>query len=124
LALLQTETGEAARGDVIEANRLRFAAVRQELKESSPTPLDHLHEALESDYRILTYLLEQAAHLETGSIEQRILDLDYRLMRIWYKLTRNSSAPHARRALTEMSNILNYFAGTMGQRLAAQSSRG
>jgi len=124
VVLLRTGTGEECRGDVIEANRLRFAAVQAELKESPHGPLDQLHEALESDYRLLTYLLDQAAHVEAGSLEQRILDFDYRLMRLWYKLVRNLSGSHARRALAEMSNILNYFAGAMGQRLAAQPYRG
>ncbi|MCC6861309.1 MAG: hypothetical protein IT158_22265 [Bryobacterales bacterium] len=122
LALLRAG-GDEDCGDVIAANRLQFAAVREELRKSPDTPLDRLHEALESDYRILTYLLEQAARLETGSLEQRILDFDYRLMRVWYQLAKRASDPHARRALAEMSGIVKYFAALMSQRLASQPYR-
>src|SRR5262245_40691033 len=64
--------------------------------------LETLERALERDYHMLTYLLKHAAGLELASIENRILILDYRLMHLWYRITRTIAPAQSRRALTEM----------------------
>jgi hypothetical protein len=99
--------------------RLSFPHLQQALQaaEGEEIGLDALHEGLSKDYRILTDLLQQF----TGgdSIEHRILLLDYRVMQKWYTLTRGlNDATRARSALTEMSQILGYFASEIGESAA------
>ena len=79
-----------------------------------PFALDLLHESLENDYRILTDLLSGAAG--DNSIERRILTIDFKIMRMWYGLTKTGrDLPRARGALSEMSSILGYFAAEIAQ---------
>ena len=76
--------------------------------------LDHLYENLENDYRILTDLLADAAG--QNSIERRFLTMDFKMMRMWYGLTKSSrNLPRSRNALSEMSSILGYFAAEIAQ---------
>jgi hypothetical protein len=79
-------------------------------------PLDRLHQALENEYRLLEYLLEHAAGLGLRPTEIHLLTLDYRLMRLWFRLTRNANTAHAQRALEEMARILSYIAYKMSKR--------
>src|SRR5215472_7500985 len=64
--------------------------------------LEDLERALDRDYHVLTYLLKHAADLELASIENRMLILDYKLMRIWYRITRVAAPSQSRSALREM----------------------
>jgi hypothetical protein len=100
--------------------RLSFTAVQEALQsqQQHTAALDGLHEALESDYHLLTDLLEQI----TGdtSIERRILTLDYKVMKMWYRVSRaHPNLLCAKNALTEMSSIVGYFAAEVGQNAAA-----
>jgi hypothetical protein len=40
--------------------------------------------------------------------------LDYRLMRLWSRLTRSLAPQQSRQALTEMASVLRVLAGKMG----------
>ena len=84
-------------------------------------PLDPLHRALEKDYRMLCYLLDHAAGLDLRPLEHFLLRVDYRLLCIWYHVTRVASAAQARRALEERVGILSYMAYKMGKRAASLS---
>ena len=68
--------------------------------------LDTLERALDRDYHMLTYLLKHAADLELASIENRILILDYRLMRLWYRITRTIAPEQSRKALASPSAFM------------------
>jgi hypothetical protein len=72
--------------------------------------LDTLERALDRDYHMLTYLLKHAADLELASIENRLLILDYRLMRLWFRFTRTIAPQQARKALSEMACVLGAVA--------------
>ena len=78
---------------------------------------------LDRDYRLLAYLLEHAAtyNVNGRSVEERLLVVDYQLMKIWYRMTHSVSKPLARKALLEMASIVNHFANTMGERVAVAS---
>jgi hypothetical protein len=78
--------------------------------------LDPVHQALERDYQMLRYLLDHAAGLALRPLERSLLLFHYRLMRLWYRLTRKSSAPQARRALEQMATVLTHIAYKMGRR--------
>jgi hypothetical protein len=53
------------------------------------------------------------------ALENRMLMIDYQIMRVFYLITRNLYPKQARRALEEMSDIVGHFANSMGERVAA-----
>ena len=95
--------------------RLNFPQAETTLQtERRAYALDHIYESLQNDYRILTDLLGDAAGQD--SIERRFLTMDFKMMRIWYGLTKTSrNLPRSRNALAEMSSILGYFAAEIAQ---------
>ena len=115
LLLLRSRSEQAAPVD----NRFSFWEVRNRL-ETAPD-LDPLHRSLERDYRVVTYLLDHAAGLGAQSLEDRLLQLDYRLMRGWYALTRTAAPQQARRALSEMAAVVACLAQKMGSPSSIQS---
>jgi hypothetical protein len=48
-----------------------------------------------------------------------MLRLDYRMMGIWYQISRHFSAQAARKALEEMTMVVAHMANAMGERCAA-----
>ncbi len=122
LLILRNRSVQDYAGQVALANRLRFVSVQQTLRNSAPDiALEPLHRSLEEDFRVLTYLLRHGSGQGGQSLEQRMVMLDYKVMRMWYRITQRTSAQQARKALTEMSDALSYFAHHMGQRTASQS---
>jgi len=96
--------------------RLNLMKTRDALHRSSELPLDRLHQALDHEYRLLGYLLDHAAGLGLRPVEIYLLTLDYRLMRLWFRIIRNASTAHAHRALDEMARIVSYIADKMSNR--------
>jgi hypothetical protein len=119
LLLVQRGSAEHALA-VASTIRLSFPEVQAALQSQSHTAtLDHLHKSLENDYELLMGVLSQAAG-SSESVERRILALDYKVMQAWYKMTRTSTnLGQAKRALSEMSSILGYFAAEIGENAAA-----
>jgi hypothetical protein len=76
--------------------------------------------SLQRDYRLLSYLLRHAAGVEVGgyTLEQRMLMADFKIMQLWYAVTRRCATGQAREALREMAQVLNNFANAMGERVA------
>jgi hypothetical protein len=105
--LLQNSVEMVAAAD----ERFSFPQVRAMVKTSED--LLPLHGMLSHDFRVLTYLREHAANLETGSIEDQLLILDYRVMQ-WYFRIMNKTAPaYARNALAEMATVVGVLAHKM-----------
>jgi len=77
--------------------------------------LTDLERALDRDYQLLSYLLKHAADLELASIENRMLILDYKLMRVWFRVTRIVAPAQSRKALVEMATALSAVARQAGQ---------
>ena len=104
---------------VAAANELGFLEVQQNLPQANERRvLDMLRKKLERDYHLLSYLLDHSPALHTGSegFEQRMMMLDFELMKAYYALASLLSRSTARRALQEMTQVLCYFANTMGER--------
>jgi hypothetical protein len=76
---------------------------------------------LERDYHVVTYLIEHAADLELASIENKLLVLDYKLMRIWSRVTRTVAPQQSRKALCEMASVLSVLVGQMGDQNPLQT---
>jgi hypothetical protein len=100
------------------ADGFQYADVQQQLP--TAVELDPLHRALDRDYKVLTYLSEHAAGLKLERVEYRLLVLDYKVMRGWYRLTRSSAPQQARRALAEMADILGVLVGRIGEQAGAR----
>jgi hypothetical protein len=79
--------------------------------------LEAVRQSLMCDYRMLTYLWEHAAGLGEQSVEEKILRIDFQLMKIWYSLTRTALPAQARIAITEMAAVVAF----LGQKLGRQA---
>jgi hypothetical protein len=77
--------------------------------------LGQLERELERDYNVVSYLIEHAADLELASIENRLLVLDYKLMRMWSRLTRTMAPEQSRRALAEMASVVRVLVSQIGE---------
>ncbi len=117
--LLLSEEQAGQNGAVI--HQLSLLETREALNRTGDLPLDPLHSSLQSDYRMLRYLLDHAAGMGLQPLERYLLLLDYQMMGVWYYLTRSTSHVQARRALSEMAGVLSYIAYKMGERALATS---
>lgn len=118
--ILRTHTARDRAGEVATANGLRFHRIQGQLVREAPfADLPALQKALEGDYRLLTYLAKHTAGLEVGGLtmEQRMLMLDFKAMRLVCAFCRWAGIDQARAALEEMSSVLNYLANAMGERI-------
>jgi len=117
--ILRAKTTRDFAGEVAAANQLSFLTVQNQLRAESGD-LNHLHDALNRDYALLTYLVSHAAgHRGDVGLEDRMLQFNYRLMGAWYRVSRPFSATAARNALEEMSLVVAHFANVMGERAIA-----
>lgn len=120
LLILSAKTARDYALDVARANQLSFLEVQAQLRAEGPADLDRLQKALDKDYALVSYLIRHAAGGETDSgLEDRMLQLNYRLTRAWYRGIRRISPEIARRALEEMSTMVAHLANTVGQRAVA-----
>ena len=100
------------------AEPFQVASVLERLRTESD--LGPLERALDRDYRVVTYLIEHASGLELASIENKLLMLDYRLMRLWFHLTRSLAPQQSRSALSEMAAVLRVLVIQMGEQSQVQ----
>lgn len=120
LLILRTRTGKDRAVEIASPNALRFHQIQaRSVREATLAELPAFQRALESDYRLLTYLARHTAGLEVGGLtmEQRMLMLDFKVLRLICLLSRWAGIDRARAALEEMSSILNYLANAMGERI-------
>ena len=113
-------TAEAIR--LAEANRLEFPLVRQALAAAGQAAeYGRLVESLRHDFLALTYLLRFAATVNVGrySNEEKLLVMDFHVMRMVYTFGRAFSPRVARYALSEMTSVLEHFAGIMSRRMSS-----
>ena len=96
-----------------------FADVQKRLAVESE--LDPLHSALDRDYRLLIYLKDHAASLDLERFEYRLLVVDYKLMRCWYRLTRSYAPRQARHALKEMADVVGVLAARIEEHVGVHS---
>jgi len=110
--LLRNAEERAAAAPVLD-DRFSVSSVIERLK--TETELDPLERALERDYHVVTYLIAHAADLELASVENRLLIMNYRLMRVWSRMTRSMAPEQSRRALSEMASVLRVVVYQMGE---------
>ena len=113
--ILSTKTVRDYAGQVAAANQLEFLEVQERLK-SGATNLGQLQGALDRDYSILVSLLSAVSSGDAqGSIETRMLQLNYRCMAAWSSFSRRFSSQASSRAMEEMAQVLSHFANLMGE---------
>jgi hypothetical protein len=118
--ILGTRTGKDRALELATANGLRFPQIQGQLVREAPlADLPALQKALESDYRLLTYLVEHTAGLEVDglTLEQRMLMLDFKAMGLVCAFSGWVGINRTRAALEEMSSVLNYLANAVGERI-------
>jgi len=93
----------------------RFSALIVLERLKTEAELAPLERALERDYYVLAYLIEHAADLELASVENKLLVLDYKLMRRWSRMTRTVAPQQSRKALSEMASVLSVLVAQMGE---------
>ncbi|MBI4877502.1 MAG: hypothetical protein HY822_22970 [Acidobacteria bacterium] len=122
LLILSAKPARDYAGQVAQINQLGFPGVRDQLRGATATVnLARLEASLDRDYRLLSCLLRQGAESSEGGgldLEDRILLLDYKVMKLWSALARPIAASQARGAVEEMSDIVAHFANVMGERQA------
>lgn len=118
LLMLQTKPAVDHTSAVAAANGLSLPDVLTCLQErAGDDQLAALRESLDRDYRLLAGLLSRTAEFQAGGcpLEDRLLMIDYAIMRVWYSAARRFSHSRAQQALTEMAEIVGHFAGVVGE---------
>jgi hypothetical protein len=109
LLVLEMAPPQDHRDAVIAAHEL--ISINQ-VSTAADKPISDLHRLLDRDYQILQDLLACCA--VAGSVEHRLLVLDYKIMKVWSSLLRALHPRAARRATLEMARVLDYFAAEVG----------
>ena|SRR6266545_3394112 len=104
---------EASPGD----KRVAALSPPDQARSAGQAKMDPLHQALERDFALVAYLLRHAAGIELDPLERHMLTADYRLMRLWYRVTRSAFPARAESALREMASVV----GLLTHRLSQQS---
>src|SRR5438270_5565628 len=79
MLLLRNFSEEAVLSAAAPDSRFSFVRVQELLKGSSE--LDPLSLSLDRDYQVISYLISHAPGLGEQSIEEHLLNLDYKLMK-------------------------------------------
>jgi len=119
LLILSAKTAQNYVGQVVAANQLGFLAAQSELATGAPD-LDRLRDQLDRDYAVLSRLLK--ASPGDSFIENRMLGINYQVMRAWSRLSLGFSVAAARRALDEMSAVVAHMANTVGEQAACAAA--
>jgi hypothetical protein len=123
LLILSARPARDYAAQVVMANQLSFVEVQSRLRSRTVSDLDHLHNLLDQDYRVICYLLKHASLSARGrGFEAKMLVVHYRLMEAWYGVARSVSSSAACGALDEMSRVVAYFANVMGERAAGAAA--
>jgi hypothetical protein len=119
LLILSAKTAKDYAGQVAVANQLGFLVTQSELTTTAPN-LDRLREQLDRDYAVVTKLLKASS--SDSFMENRMLGVNYQVMRTWYRLSSQFSATAARRAIEEMSTVVAYMANAVGENAACTAA--
>jgi hypothetical protein len=95
----------------IVSDQFSYPQVQTMLK--TERELGALHSLLNRDFCVLTYVRQHAARLESGSFEDRLLILDYRIMQWYFRIMNVALPSQARSALSEMATVVGVLAHRM-----------
>lgn len=109
--LLRNHVDQAVASEVPDS---RFSYPQVQARLQSAAELSELQGLLNRDFQVLTYLRQHAANLESGSFEDQLLILDYRVMRWYCRLMGKVAPTKARAAVSEMARVVGMLADKMG----------
>jgi len=109
--LLLRSHGEQASVESAD-NRFSYSKVQSAL--GAGAEMNSLHILLNRDFQVLTYLRQHGANLESGSFEDQLLIIDYKIMRWYYRIMSKAAPTRARAALAEMARVVGLLAHKMG----------
>jgi hypothetical protein len=122
LLILSTKTSQDFSFDIAHAHELQFPEVRASLSALPADRFSSLVSGIDHDYRLVSALLR---NVEDGGsfLEDVILRIDYAGLKVAFQLSKPFSETIARRALTEMADVVAHFANAVGERsMAADGS--
>ncbi len=119
LLILSAKTTRDFAGEVAAAHQLKFLEVQSQLR-ANAVDLGPLCDALDRDYLVLARLMQQRD--VSSSVEKRMLAINYKLTRAWYRVSSHVAAAAARKALDEMSMMVAHFANVMGEQAAGAAA--
>jgi hypothetical protein len=90
--------------------------------QANDSNIDRLRDALDRDYAVLSDLLKYTGSMGESSLETKMLEANYKVLRGWYQMSRRFSPAAAARALDEMSQVVAHFANIMGEAAASPSA--
>lgn len=122
LLILSTKTIRDHAGSMAAAHQLSFLQVQSQLRGGASANLGRLHDALDRDYAIVMRLLAQTPSSDQSGMESWMLQMNYRLMGAWARVSFRFSPAAACRALDEMSQVVAHFANAMGELAAAPAA--
>ncbi|WP_031497761.1 hypothetical protein [Bryobacter aggregatus] len=124
ILILRTQTAEDFASEVGRANGLSFHLVRNQLESNATLNVDALYRSLESDYRVVTQLLDQApgGSFEDNILQNKLLRANFRVTQAWFRVSRCLGLRASVNALEEMADTVNHFANSFGE-FSAVSSR-
>ncbi len=118
LLILNAKTPHNHAADLVRARGLRIVEVQSQLRANRSVDLAVLYAALERDYALIQSLLKRPAR-EQSILENRMLLIHYRIIQVWYRISRSLSSTVALQALNEMSLVVVHLANVAGQEAAA-----
>jgi len=118
LLILSAETAHDYTEEVARANHLSFPTVQSMLRsEEEARDLDKLHQSLERDFTIISYLLRHTPVAGWQSpFEDDMLKIQHRVMSAGFRLTRSGLEKLALDALEEMALVVAHLANQLGER--------
>jgi hypothetical protein len=121
ILILSTKTIRDHAASMAAAHQLSFIKVQSQLGGASAN-LARLRDALDRDYAIVMRLLAQTPSSSQSGLESWMLQMNYRLMGVWARVSSRFSPAAACRALDEMSQVVAHFANAMGELAAAPAA--
>ena len=120
LLILATKTLHDYSEEVAEINQLSFREVRSRLRKRDTQDLDSLHQCLERDFAVLTYLLEHTpiSGFDPG-FEDAMLKIHFRTMSACVRLTGRNLRESAADTLEKMALVVAHLANQLGERRVA-----
>ena len=97
--------------------RLNLFDVQEKLRAGNRAGLDVLDAMLMQDYQMLTSLMDEVGGVE--NIERKLLATHFKIQQFRFRVTRALAVNQSRNALLEMSNVVSFFAGAVGQSAAS-----
>lgn len=121
LLILSAQTSRDFAEQVVASMRLSVSRSLDVLREGAEVPLELISADLNRDYARVSVLLRDVDEAEAPltPIEQSLLQVDYRLMRLYSSLCMAVSPRRARLALIEMGSIVHCMANAAGSAGAA-----